>query len=159
MASKKIDKRRSGRIALGGAGPDRLLHDVRRLIAESRRQAATAVNAGLTLLYWRIGKRIGAEVLGGRRATYGEEIIASLSRQLEAEYGSGFAEKNLRRMVQFAEVFSDEQIVVSLIRQLSWTHFIALIPLKERLRRNAGQISELLGHVDDLRVRRPVFRL
>ena len=34
-------------------------------------------------------------------------------------------------MVQFAEVFPEEQIVVSLIRKLSWTHFIALLPLKE----------------------------
>ena len=39
-------------------------------------------------------------------------------------------------MIQFAEVFPDKEIVVSLIRQLSWTHFIALIPLKDDLRRN-----------------------
>jgi predicted nuclease of restriction endonuclease-like (RecB) superfamily len=38
-------------------------------------------------------------------------------------------------MVQFAEVFPDEEIVVSLARQLSWTHFIALIPLKQPLER------------------------
>lgn len=34
-------------------------------------------------------------------------------------------------MIQFAEVFPDEKIVVSLIRELSWTHFLALLPLKE----------------------------
>ena len=39
-------------------------------------------------------------------------------------------------MIQFAEVFPDKKIVVSLIRQLSWTHFIALIPLKDDLQRN-----------------------
>lgn len=39
-------------------------------------------------------------------------------------------------MIQFAEVFSDKQIVVSLVRQLSWTHFIALIPLKHPLKRD-----------------------
>lgn len=38
-------------------------------------------------------------------------------------------------MIQFAEVYPDKQIVVSLIRQLSWTHFIALIPIKEPLSR------------------------
>jgi len=38
-------------------------------------------------------------------------------------------------MVQFAATFPDEKIVVSLIRQLSWTHFIALIPLKDPLQR------------------------
>ena len=38
----------------------------------------------------------------------GEEIVAALGRQLEAEFGRGFGEKNLRRMVQFAEVFPDK---------------------------------------------------
>src|SRR5690606_14173743 len=56
--------------------------------------------------------------------------------QLVKEYGSSFAEQNLRRMVQFAATFPDEQILVSLIRELSWTHFIALIPLKDPLQRD-----------------------
>ena len=33
------------------------------------------------------------------------------------------------------EVFAEEQIVVSLMRQLAWTHFIALIPLKDSFQR------------------------
>jgi hypothetical protein len=45
---------------------------------------------------------------------------------LVKEYGAALRQ-NLRRMVQFAATFPDERIVVSLIRQLSWTHFIALI--------------------------------
>ncbi len=93
------------------------------------------VNAGLTTLYWRIGKRINEEVLQGERAEYGGRIVVTVSRQLVLEYGSSFSEKNLRRMVQFAQIFPDEQIVVSLIRQLSWTHFIALLPLKQPLQR------------------------
>lgn len=39
-------------------------------------------------------------------------------------------------MIQFAEVFPDEKILVSLIRELSWTHFIALIPLEKPLQRD-----------------------
>ena len=39
-------------------------------------------------------------------------------------------------MVQFSIAFADEQIVVSLLRQLSWTHFIALIPLSDPLKRD-----------------------
>ena len=50
-------------------------------------------------------------------------------------YGSGFAENNLHRMMQFAEVFPDEQIVVSLMRQLSWAHISVLLPLKQPLQR------------------------
>ena len=43
--------------------------------------------------------------------------------------------KNLRRMIQFAELFPEAEIVVLLIRQLSWTHIQALIPLKDPLQR------------------------
>ena len=82
-----------------------LLQELRQLIGDAQRTAAAAVNVSLTALYWRVGKRIRDEVLGQSRAEYGAEILATLSRQLVAEFGRGFEEKNLRRMVQFAEVF------------------------------------------------------
>lgn len=114
---------------------DDLAADVRGMIAQTRDGIARTVNVGMTLLYWRIGKRIHNEILGEERAEYGKEIVSTLARQLVEEFGSGFSEKNLRRMVQFAEVFPDSEIVVSLIRQLSWTHILALIPLKKPLQR------------------------
>ncbi|MBH4269262.1 PDDEXK nuclease domain-containing protein [Pseudomonas aeruginosa] len=88
------------------------------------------------MLYWRIGQRIRTHVLDGRRGAYGKEVLPTLAAQLVKEYGGSFAEQNLRRMVQFAATFPDEQILVSLIRELSWTHFIALIPLKDPLQRD-----------------------
>ena len=114
-----------------------LLADLRGLIEQSRQAAVAAVNAGLTLMYWRIGARIRHEVLGGERARYGAEIVVTLSRQLAADYGRGFEEKNLRRMVQFAELFADEDKVVTLSRHLSWSHFRELLPLKRQLMRHA----------------------
>ena len=99
--------------------PGPLLDDVRALIDVTRRQAATAVNMGLTLLYWRIGRRIGEDVLGGERAAYGEQIVSTLSRQLVGEYGRSFGVSNLRHMLRFAESFPDEQIVCALSRQLA----------------------------------------
>jgi len=118
------------------AVPSALLSDIRTLIEAARQRAASTVNSELTMLYWRIGQRIHTQVLEGRRADYGEEVVLTLAAQLVKEYGSSFGVKNLRRMVQFAATFPDEQIVVSLIRQLSWTHFIALIPLKDPLQRD-----------------------
>lgn len=87
------------------------------------------------MLYWRIGKRIREDVLGSKRAGYGEEIVATLSRQLVGRYGRGFEAKNLRRMVQFAEAFPEEPMVATLWRHLSWSHFRELLPLKHRLQR------------------------
>lgn len=113
-----------------------LLADIRQLIDETRQTIASTVNVKLTMLYWHIGRRIHKEILQKERAEYGQSIVVTLSRQLVMDYGKGFAEKNLRRMIQFAEVFSEEEIVVSLIRQLSWTHFIALIPIKESTKRD-----------------------
>jgi hypothetical protein len=111
--------------------PSQLLGDIRKMIEETRTAVAATVNAGLTMLYWRIGVRFRQEILKGKRAAYGAESVSTVSKQLELDYGTGFSEKNLRRMIQLAEVFPDEKIVVALIRQLSWTHFLALIPLKE----------------------------
>lgn len=38
-------------------------------------------------------------------------------------------------MVRFAELFPEERIVVSLVQVLSWTHILALLPLKDPLAR------------------------
>jgi hypothetical protein len=66
-----------------------------------------------------------------QRGAYGERIVATLSRQLMAEYGRGYAEKNIWRMVQFAEAFPEQEIVATLWRQLSWSHFQELLPLQQ----------------------------
>lgn len=113
-----------------------LIEDLRGMIEKARQSIASTVNAGLTLLYWHIGNRIHTEILKEGRAEYGKEIVVTLSRQLALEYGKEFNDKNLRRMIQFAEVFPDEQIVVSLIRQLSWSYFVVLLPIKEEIKRD-----------------------
>ena len=133
MESKKqtLKKAKGGAVA-----SDILLSDIRQIIVETRSGVAVAVNAGLTILYWQVGKRIRDDVLSEKRADYGKEIVVTVSRQLVDEYGNGFTEKNLRRMIQFAEVFHEEEIVVALSRQLSWSHFLALIPLEKPLQRD-----------------------
>ena len=112
-----------------------VLEDLRRLIEQARWQTAQAVNSALTMLYWRVGERIRREVLLEKRADYGTQILATLSQELTKDYGKGFSESALTRMIKFAEVFSDEKIVVTLIQHLSWSHFIEILPLKQPLER------------------------
>ena len=107
-----------------------LLDDLREIIRRGKSQAVAAVNSALTLTYWHVGQRINTEVLRGERAAYGQQVVAALSEDLVAQYGKSFEAKNLRRMMQFAEVFGDLEIVVPLARQLSWSHFLLLIPLQ-----------------------------
>ena len=112
-----------------------LITDLRTLINEARNKVALIVNTEITLLYWHIGKRINEEVLGNQRAEYGKQIVSTVSTQLTKEYGRGFELRNLRRMMQFAELFPDFQIVAPLARQLSWSHFIELLSIKNDLGR------------------------
>jgi predicted nuclease of restriction endonuclease-like (RecB) superfamily len=113
-----------------------LLGEIQTLIEYSRQQAAISVNYEMTMLYWHIGLRINQEVLKDKRAEYGRKIVVNLSKNLIKEYGGSFSEKNLRRMMQFAERFPEKEIVVSLVRQLSWTHILAIIPVEDPLKRN-----------------------
>lgn len=113
----------------------RVVADIRRMIESARGRVASYANAELTMLYWRVGGRIRREVLRGKRAAYGEEIVSTVSRQLAMEYGDGFSTKNLRHMVRFAEVFPGEEIVSALSSVLSWSHFKELLYLKRDLQR------------------------
>lgn len=113
-----------------------LVRELGGMIDAARKQVSVTANATLTALYWRIGHHVRTEVLEGRRAAYGAQIVAAVSRQLEARYGRGFGENNLRRMVQFATAFSDRKIVAALWRQLTWAHFKLLVPLKDSLKRD-----------------------
>ena len=129
-------RKKTGAVAKSAAKPETLLTELRELILSVRSQVVQTVNAGLTLLYWRVGDRILRETLQEQRAEYGQQIVSALGRQLETEFGRGFSEKSLRHMIRFAEAFPDIKIVSSLLRQLSWTHFKNIIYLKDSLQRD-----------------------
>src|ERR1035437_538263 len=88
-----------------------LLTEVRELILSARQTVARGVNAALVVLYWKVGERIRKDILREKRAEYGREIFSTLSRKLVAEFGRGFSQQNLFRMVEFAEAFPDEKIL------------------------------------------------
>ena len=98
------------------------MSDLRRIIDEARIHVASTANYELTMMYWHIGERINRDVLGNERAEYGKQIFATVLRQLQMWYGSkGFEERNIRRMLQFAQQFTDWGIVSQLATKLSWS--------------------------------------
>ncbi len=115
---------------------DSLFFEIKKLIEESRKSVAVAVNAELTSMYWHIGKKINEDILNKKRAEYGKQVIASLSHRLTNEYGKGWSTKHLQHCLRFAETFPDFQIVSALQRQLSWSHFKLLLPTKNDLKRD-----------------------
>lgn len=119
---------------LGSSDP--LLTDIRSLIEGARGRVAQTVNAELVELHWLIGTRVRKEILGYERADYGQQVIEALSIELTRAYGKGYSRASLFRMVQFVERFPDREIVASLMRQLSWTHWVQLIAIDDQLKRD-----------------------
>ena len=113
-----------------------LLGDLRTLVQSARQRIATAAYSTQTLLCWHMGRRLVSGHLQGGRAAYGKQILVTVSRELTADYGRGFSHTELTRMVQFAQAFPDEAIVVTLSQQLSWSHVHALLPIKDPLARD-----------------------
>ena len=113
-----------------------LLTDLRELIQSARHRIATAANATTTLLYWHLGGRLLAENLQDERAPYGKQILATVSRELTVEFGQAFTLRSLYRSIQFYQCFPHQEIVSTLSTQLSWSHFIELLPIKDPLARD-----------------------
>ena len=130
-----------------------LLNDLSQLIEQSKNFVIVQANSVMTMLFWNVGKRINEDILQNKRADYGKQIVSTLSTQLIAKYGKNFASRNLRRMMQFAEQFSDLEIVSPLATQLSWSHFVEILPLKEEKARlfYATEASERNFGVRELR--------
>jgi predicted nuclease of restriction endonuclease-like (RecB) superfamily len=82
-----------------------------------------------------VGSCIEKSLLSKKRAEYGEKIIINLAQKLTISFGRGYSRPNLFKMVRFFKLFPDEQIVLTLSRQLSWSHFQEFIGLEDDLKR------------------------
>lgn len=107
-----------------------LLSNLIQIIEQGKKQVAVKVNSTVVLTYWQIGKTINEHILNNSRAAYGKEIVATVATQLSEKFGSSFAERNIRRMIQFSELLPDFEIVSPLATQLSWSHFIEVFKIK-----------------------------
>ena len=109
-------------------------NQISEIISQAKSNAEVAVNSELVLLYWNVGRIIKTQILEGDKPEYGKGIIEKLSRDLVAEYGRSYNQRNLFHMVKFYEVFSDERILNTLCTKLTWSHFRKLITLKDPLK-------------------------
>jgi predicted nuclease of restriction endonuclease-like (RecB) superfamily len=123
-------------IASTGLDSSGLRSDLRELILAARQTVAHGVNAALVMLYWKVGQRLRTELLKLERAEYGKEILSTVSKELVAEFGRGFSWPNLSRMMALAESFPDSRILSTLSKELGWSHFVELLPLKKHLQRD-----------------------
>lgn len=130
-----------------------LLSELISLVENAKLNVVAYANSSLTVLFWHVGRKILTHTLDSKRASYGKQIVVTLSRELVKKFGNNYEEKNLRRMIQFAQEYPDVEKVVTLARHLSWSHFLALIPIKQSDARDfyAGIASKNAWGVRELR--------
>jgi predicted nuclease of restriction endonuclease-like (RecB) superfamily len=113
-----------------------LVTDISQFIDNAKLKVAREFNDAQVKLCWLIGNRISTEILNSQKAQYGEQIIIQLANELSLRYGGGFSRSKLFRMVQFARFFADLEIVATLSQQLSWSHFVLLVAIEDKLKRD-----------------------
>ena len=99
--------------------------DIVQLIRQARNNAIKAVNTELINLYWEIGSHISQKV---EASEWGKSVVKELAifiQQTDPQL-KGFSDKNLWRMKQFYETYKNEPKLSPLVRELSWSHNLAI---------------------------------
>lgn len=105
-----------------------IIYDIRSIIDSHRGQAASAINSAMIQAYWEVGRRIVEEEQEGEvRASYGTNLIRTLSQKLTIELGKGFSERSLRQYRQFFLEFPDWEIWQPRLPNLKWAHITVLL--------------------------------
>lgn len=114
----------------------KLYNEIVVLIEQSKSHIAREFNSTLIILNWSIGYKINTEIISNNRSDYGDQLVEKVSIDLKLEYGEGYNRSNIFRMIKFAKLYPDKNIVATLSQQLSWSHIVEILPLKENNKRN-----------------------
>ena len=90
----------------------------------------------LFLLIGELEKRLSVELTGNNKPEYGKKVVTEVSKRLEQEYGSGFDKTSISRMIKFYQEFPDFEKVATLSQQLTWSHFVEILPIQDELKRD-----------------------
>ncbi len=134
----------------------RIYTKISNLIAARKVELSHAVNTAMIFLYWEIGETICLDVLNSTKADYGNRVVEEVSKRLMQEYGKGFNRSSVFRMIKFYQLFPDKRKVATLSQQLTWSHFVELLPIEDELKRDfyAGMCKSENWTVRTLRERK-----
>ncbi len=118
-----------------------IFSDIKNILNQARQRAYQTINLAMVQAYWLIGKRIVEEDQQGEaRAIYGKALLKTLSEQLNKEFGKGFSVDNLENMRSFYLTYSISETASRKSKtmvgstpnfQLSWSHYLMLIAIKD----------------------------
>ncbi len=105
---------------------------IRNSVIVAQGRIYTAVNSAMVQAYWEIGEQIYIACGENDRAEYGKGLLKYLSEKLTAEFGTGFAVRNLQMMRKFYLMYQNANTLCS---QLSWSHYRVLMRISDDNRR------------------------
>ena len=89
------------------------LQEIKEAIRTNQNKAMVVVNSAMIMTYYEIGTIIN------KRKTWGSKYIKNLANDLK-EYGKGYSERNLQRMVFFSKTFKKYEILPQVGAQIPW---------------------------------------
>lgn len=111
-----------------------IIHEIREILDEARKNVAREVNNELIVSYWKIGEIIvHYEQNENIRAKYGEQTLKQMSKILTNEFGKGFSRSNLQNMRAFYLSYENCQ---TLSGKLSWSHYCELLSVADKDKRS-----------------------
>lgn len=110
------------------------IQEIGDILSTARNNIAQKVNNELIISYWKIGEIIVRyEQNDSLRATYGEQTLRQLSKELSREFGKGFSRSNLQNM---RALYLNYENCQSVTGKLSWTHYCELLSITDKDKRS-----------------------
>jgi predicted nuclease of restriction endonuclease-like (RecB) superfamily len=130
---------------------DNLYNKIAELLKAAKQSVIRNINQTMVYSYFEIGRMIVEEEQQGKeRAEYGKQLLKTLSKRLQKEFGKGFSVQNLENMRKFYLLYrqriekSQSLIRISLAEfQLSWTHYLILIRMDDDAERSFYEIEAI----------------
>ena len=114
-------------------------NDIRNIIINAQEKAVKGVEVERMMMYWHLGERIFVEEQRGQdRAEYGAYLIQNLSKELEAEFGSGFSARQLERARKFYRLYP---AITSLKLGLNWFQYRLLTSIDDDYKREYYELE------------------
>jgi predicted nuclease of restriction endonuclease-like (RecB) superfamily len=119
-----------------------LVKQISEMFVQGQRQTIVAINKHLVETYWKVGQYIVEyEQQGSKKATYGDNLLERLSKDLTFLHGRGFSLSNIKRMRQFYILYP---IGATASHQLSWSHYIELLKIEDEIERSFYEKQTLI---------------
>ena len=118
--------------------------EIKSLIFHARNKAYQAVNKESILLNWSVGEYVSAKLMS---SSWGDGVVAQLAEYLKIQEPNlkGFDKREIYRMVQFYETYSDNEFVVTVTPQLKMLAKSNVVTLSPQIQSNDNQSDVIVS--------------